>query len=76
MMKPRFTELKLSAVATCVFLCIGCGQANEGTLKGESKVVGTKPEMQNIQGYGDLVKYKMNEAKDKGKEKGTSKGTQ
>ena len=73
-MKPRFTELKLAAVSTCVFLCTGCGPTNEGALKGESKVVATKPEMQNVKSYGDLVKYKMQEAKEKGK--GTSKTTQ
>jgi hypothetical protein len=73
-MKPRLTVLLLTAASMCVFLCIGCGPANEGALKGESKVVGTKPEMQNVNSYGDLVKYKMNEAKEKGK--GASKGSQ
>lgn len=73
-MKPRFAELKLTAVSTCVFLCIGCGSANEGALKGESKVVATKPGMENVNDYGDLLKYKMQEAKEKGK--GASKKTQ
>lgn len=73
-MKPRFTEFKLTVLSTSVLLLIGCGPANEGALKGESKPVATKPEMQNVNSYGDLVKFKMNEAKEK--TKGTSKGSQ
>ena len=45
------------------FLCTGCGPSNEGALKGESKVVATKPGMENVNSYGDLLKYKMKEAK-------------
>jgi hypothetical protein len=73
-MKRRFTELKLTAVSACVFLCTGCGPSNEAALKGESKVVETKPGMENVKDYGDLLKYKMQEAKEKGK--GASKKTQ
>jgi hypothetical protein len=73
-MKPRFTKLMLTAVSTCVFLCTGCGESNEATLKGGSTVVATKPGMENVQGYGDLLKYKMQEAKEKGK--GASKKIQ
>jgi hypothetical protein len=54
-------------------MCTGCGTANESALKGESKVVPTKPEMQNVNSYGDLLKHQMQEAKDKGKT--TSKQT-
>jgi hypothetical protein len=72
-MKPRFTKLKLTAASMCVFLCNGCGTSNEAGLKGESKAVATKPDMENVKSYGDLVKYKMQEAK--AKVKGTSKGT-
>lgn len=75
-MKVRFAELKLTAVSACVLLCIGCGPTNEGALKGESKVVETKPDMQDIGNYGDLLKHKMKEAKEaKEKGTGTSKGT-
>ncbi len=76
-MKRRFTELTLTAVSTCVFLCTGCGPSNEAALKGESKVVATKPGMENVKSYGDLLKYKMKEAK-QAKEKGkdASKNTQ
>ncbi len=56
-----------TAVAMCFLMCIGCGPANEAALKGESKVVPTKPEMQNVNSYGDLLKYRMQEAKEKGK---------
>jgi hypothetical protein len=73
-MKPRFTELNLAAISICLFLCTGCGPANEATLKGESKVVPTKPQMENVNTYGDLLKYKMKEAKEKGN--GASKKTQ
>ncbi len=66
-MKLRLSELKRTAVSMCLLMCIGCGPANEAALKGESKVVPTKPEMQNVNSYGDLLKYRMQEAKEKGK---------
>jgi hypothetical protein len=67
MMKLRLSELMRTAVSTCLLVCIGCGPANEAALKGESKVVPTKPEMQNVNSYGDLLKHRMQEAKEKGK---------
>jgi hypothetical protein len=74
-MIPRFSELKLTVLSTCLFLCTGCGPANEASLKGESKAVPTKPEMQSVNSYGDLLKYRMQEAKEKGKGKDASKQT-
>jgi hypothetical protein len=70
------TLLKLTAISICMLLWAGCGTANEGNVKGESKVVPTKPEMQNVNTYGDLLKYKMQEAKEaKDKGKSASKPT-
>jgi hypothetical protein len=75
-MKPRYGALALPTLATGLFLCTGCGPANEGALKGESKVVPQRADMPNLKGYGDLLQYKMQEAKEKAKAKNAPKKTQ
>lgn len=66
-MKGFGESLKVAGICMLPICCMSCGPANESTLKGESRVVDTKPEMQGVKTYGDLLNYRMKEAKEKGK---------
>jgi hypothetical protein len=66
-MRFRAIALTVGAFTICGLPFSGCGPSNEATLKGESKVVPQNPDMPTINSYGDLLKYKMEEAKTKGK---------
>jgi hypothetical protein len=62
-MKPRYGTLAFPAVAMGLSLCIGCGEANEGTLKGESKVAPQREDMPNFKSYAEYQQYQMEQLK-------------
>jgi len=72
MMKARYRALALPALALCACVYTGCGPANEDTLKGESKVAPRDPNVPEFKGYGDVMRYKAEEAAKKKGTKGTA----
>jgi len=72
MMKARYRALALPAIALCACVYTGCGPANEDTLKGESKVAPRDPNLPDFKGYGDVMRYKTEQAAKKKAAKGTT----
>ena len=66
-MKPGYGASALLTVALGIFLCPGCGPANEDSLKGESKVVPQRSDVPNFKGYGEAMQYYAQQAKEKAK---------
>jgi len=71
-MKARYRALALTALALGACVYTGCGPANEDTLKGESKVAPRDPNVPDFKGYGDVMRYKAEEAAKKKGTKGTT----